>query len=104
MKDFPFMVGDRVKVIKSVSGIFMPGATGTVVDVLPDQRPPIGVQFDERVPQHAGHSCRDKCPRGYGRYGSISEFELLLHELNEEPSEELNSFITSFYGGDKNVT
>ena len=95
--DNPFKIGDRVVVKRSVAGVSMPGATGTVVHIH-HAYPEIGVQFDEIVPNHGGHDCAGNCKYGYGRYGSADEFEFLdeISDFSEECSTELISFISLF--------
>ena len=93
-----FSIGDRVVVKQSVAGVYMPGATGTVVHIH-HAYPEIGVAFDDPVPNREGHDCRGKCKYGYGRYGTVSEFEFEREDdtdFSEECSTELTSFISLF--------
>ena len=71
-----FKVGDRVRCIAPFAGLLrLIGKTGTVVDKSASSYVPIGVAFDE--PFAGGHTCRNHCPAGYGRYGDASDLELI---------------------------
>lgn len=73
-----FKVGDRVRCIAPFAGWFnLIGKTGTVVHkyVLSYDLIGVGVAFDE--PFAGGHTCRNHCPTGYGRYGNAEALELI---------------------------
>lgn len=85
---------DRVVAVKPVAGNkALIGKTGTVIFCSTKS---IAVRFDNRF--IGGHDCQGRCPNGFGRYGSPSEFELLSEDDGTEfdESETLNQFLMNF--------
>lgn len=74
-------IGDRVQVVGNSfeSETCLSGKKGTVVCFSAIGN--IGVRFDE--PFKEGHSCDNKCPYGYGRYGPEKELVKLINDKPE---------------------
>ena len=69
-----FKVGDKVV---AHSKIFK-GCTGTIVRILSEEQPPLGVQFGE---YHShGHTLDGNCPIGYGWYYDKSDLTLVVED------------------------
>jgi hypothetical protein len=67
-----FKVGDKVV---AHSEIFK-GCTGTIVRILSEEQPPLGVQFGEY--HSRGHTLDGNCPIGYGWYYDKSDLTLVV--------------------------
>jgi hypothetical protein len=69
-----FKVGDKVV---AHSKIFT-GCTGTIVRILSEEQPPLGVQFGEY--HSRGHTLDGNCPIGYGWYYDKSDLTLVVED------------------------
>ena len=65
-------VGDRVVAIGKVDYMDLTEKSGVVVYINPASTYPIGVEFDEPIPE--GHSCWGRGRDGRCRFGKVQEF------------------------------
>ena len=85
-----FQVGDRVVLITQFAGgqrnVLPEGATGTIVHIIDDSWPQIGVCWD--VEPKAGHDCMNHCKYGYGWFVCEDEIEIVYE--SEDDVDEVN--------------
>lgn len=85
-----FQIGDRVILTGNYAGeqrdALPEGATGTIVHIVDDSWPPIGVCWD--VAPKAGHDCMNHCKYGYGWFVCEDEIEIVYE--SEDDVDEVN--------------
>lgn len=95
-----FKVGDRVRAIREVDGVYLANRCGTVViTCIAGDCAEIGVEFDE--PFWSGNDCFGKGKMGHCRYGLESEFELISRKQKIVITTDGRETLARLYEGNK---